>query len=135
MDILDLSPLEKALQSLEKAVVRSKLEPKDDMIRDSVIQRFEYSYELSWKMLKRQLEKDAANPTAIDAMSFKELIREGAEKGLIQDPEAWFEYRNQRNITSHTYNEQKAATVYQAAVSFLPDAQNLLKTLNNRNPT
>lgn len=133
MDNLDLSPLNQVLQSLEKAIIRSKQEIDDDMIRDSVIQRFEYSYELCWKMLKRQLEKDAANPAAIDAMSYKELIREGAEKGLIRNPEAWFEYRNQRNITSHTYNEKKAISVHQAAIRFLPDAQNLLNELTAKN--
>jgi len=133
MDILDLSSLEQALNSLELAVNRSRREPHDDMVRDSVIQRFEYSYELSWKMLKRQLEKDAASPTTIDTLSFKELIREGAERGYISQPEAWFEYRYQRNITSHTYNEKKAIAVYQAAVNFLNDAKQLFTILKTRN--
>ena len=133
MAILDLSSLEQALNSLELAVNRSLKEPHDDMVRDSVIQRFKYSYELSWKMLKRQLEKDAASPATIDTLSFKELIREGAERGYISQPEAWFEYRQQRNITSHTYNEQKAIAVYQAAVNFLSDAKKLFTTLQTRN--
>ena len=133
MQILDLSPFESALTSLEKAVIRSQKETEDDMIRDSVIQRFEYSYELAWKMLKRQIEKDAATPAAIDAMSFNDLIRVGAERGLVNSPEAWFEYRRLRNITSHTYNEKKAKAVYQAAVAFLPDAKALLSELKTRN--
>ncbi len=77
---LDLSSLSGALSGLEKAIRRSVIEPDDDMIRDSVIQRFEYSYELCWKMLKRQLEQDVAVPTSVDAMPFKELIREGADQ-------------------------------------------------------
>lgn len=130
---LDLSSLSGALSGLEKAISRSVREPGDDMIRDSVIQRFEYSYELCWKMLKRQLEQDVAIPASVDAMPFKELIREGAERGYIQNPESWFEYRRQRNITAHTYNEKKALSVYNTAVQFLPDANELLTTLQQKN--
>jgi len=103
------------------------------MLRDSVIQRFEYSYELCWKMLKRRLELDDPSPESIDAMSFREMIRAGAERGLIDDPLAWFNYREKRNLTSHTYNEEVALTVYQVAVAFLPDAQCLLAALQKRN--
>ncbi|OAD21823.1 Nucleotidyltransferase substrate binding protein [Candidatus Thiomargarita nelsonii] len=131
--MLDLSSLEKALTSLEYAVERSQKEHKDEEVRDSVIQRFEYSYELSWKMLKRQLEIDSQTPASIDAMGFKEMIREGAERGLIDNPEVWFEYRRQRNITSHVYNETKAISVYETALVFLQDAKLLLQKLKQRN--
>ncbi len=131
--MLDLSSLEKALNSLEYAVERSQKVPQDEEIRDSVIQRFEYSYELSWKMLKRQLEIDSQTPASVDAMSFKEMIREGAERGLVNNPEAWFEYRRQRNITSHVYNETKAISVYETALIFLQDAKVLLQNLKQRN--
>ncbi|MCK5878123.1 MAG: nucleotidyltransferase substrate binding protein [Candidatus Marithrix sp.] len=131
--MLDLSSLEKALTSLEYAVKRSKKVPLDEEIRDSVIQRFEYSYELSWKMLKRQLEIDSQTPTSIDAMGFKEMIREGAERGLIDSPEVWFEYRRQRNITSHAYDETKAISVYKTVLVFLQDAKLLLQKLKQRN--
>ncbi|PIP02327.1 MAG: nucleotidyltransferase, partial [Zetaproteobacteria bacterium CG23_combo_of_CG06-09_8_20_14_all_54_7] len=90
---LDLSSLQKALSSLAFAVERTEREQPDDMLRDSVIQRFEYSYELCWKMLKRRLELDDPSPESIDAMSFREMIRAGAERGLIDDPLAWFNYR------------------------------------------
>ncbi|OUD13330.1 nucleotidyltransferase substrate binding protein [Thioflexithrix psekupsensis] len=69
--MLDLSTLTKALDSLERAIERSKSVPEDTEIRDSVIQRFEYSYELSWKMMKRQLEIDS--PTPVDVMGFKDI--------------------------------------------------------------
>jgi len=66
-------------------------------------------------------------------MSFREMIREGAERGLIADPVAWFHYREKRNLTSHTYDEKVALDVYQAALAFLTDAESLLATLKNRN--
>jgi nucleotidyltransferase substrate binding protein (TIGR01987 family) len=129
--MLDLSALKKVLNSLERAIERSKTVPEDTEIRDSVIQRFEYSYELSWKMMKRQLEMDS--PTPIDVMGFKDMIRAAAERDLINNPEAWFEYRRQRNITAHTYNEIKAVQVYETALIFMQDAKMLLQQLQQRN--
>jgi len=134
---LDLTPLKKALDSLLFAIERTERERSDDMLddmlRDSVIQRFEYTYELCWKMLKRRLEMDVPSPELIDAMSFREMIREGAERGMIGDPLAWFEYRQKRNLTTHTYDEAVANDVYLAAVAFASDAQALLAALLQRN--
>lgn len=130
---LDLSSLEKALASLERAVLRSKDSPEDEEIRDAVIQRFEYTYELSWKMIKREIEKNAASPDEIDKISFKDLFRGAAEKGIITDPEHWFNYREMRNITSHTYDLSKAQEVYAAALVFVNDAKNLFEELKLRN--
>jgi len=121
------------MDSLASAIERTEREQPDDMLRDSVIHRFEYTYELCWKMLKRRLKLDAPSPEAIDEMSFREMIREGAERGLIADPVAWFHYREKRNLTSHTYDEKVALDVYQAALAFLTDAESLLATLKNRN--
>jgi nucleotidyltransferase substrate binding protein (TIGR01987 family) len=125
--MLDLSALEKALASLDKAIERSKNLPEDDEIRDSVIHRFEYSYELAWKMMKRQLEIDL--PTNIDILTFKDVIRKAAEMNLISDPEIWFEYRRMRNITSHAYDEIKAIQVYNTTLIFIKDAKLLLQNL------
>jgi len=84
-------------------------------------------------MLKRQLEMDSPTPVSIDAMSFKEMIREAAERSLITNPEAWFEYRRLRNMTSHTYDATKARQVYEIALIFIQDAKTLLHHLKQRN--
>ena len=52
---------------------------------------------------------------------------------LINNPEAWFEYRRQRNITSHAYDETKAHHVYQTALVFFQDAFDLLQNLKQKN--
>jgi len=130
---LDFSSFKMALASLEKAMIRSKTVPDDEEVRDAVIQRFEYTYELSWKMLKRQLEQELATPSDVDAMSFKELMREGAERGFIGEVESWLIYRQQRNITSHVYDKKKALSVYGAAFDFFEDAKKLLAALERRN--
>ncbi len=72
---------------------------------------------------------DAATPARVDALSFKELIREGAERGWVADPSRWFEYRRMRNITEQTYDEEKAIQVREAAAGFARDARDLLEAL------
>ena len=109
--LLDLSSLGKALASLDRAAIRAQASPDDEELRDAVIQRFEYTYELSWKMRKRHLEQVVPDPARIDGLSFRELIGEGAERGIVAEPEPWFEYRHQQNLTSHAYNSAAAQSV------------------------
>jgi len=129
---LDFSPLEKALHSLRRGLVRADAAPNDEELRDACIQRFEYTFELCWKMLKRQLEEELPTPAEVDGYSFRQLIRTGAERGLLDDAAAWFDYRERRNITSHTYDEEKAAKVFAALQAFVGHAGDLLLRLKNR---
>jgi len=129
---LDFSSPKKAVKSLGRAITRTQKAPSDEELRDAVIQRFEYTYELAWKMMKRQIEQEAPNPDDIDQLSFKDLLRTAAEKGIIADVEAWLIYREQRNITSHTYDEVEAKSVYETALKFLKDAEVLLSNLEKR---
>lgn len=122
---LILEPLEKALASLEK-VLKKKLDP---IVRDSAIQRFEYTYELSYKTLKKFLRLNLPSATEVEDVGFKDLMRLGFENGLIRDPLPWFEYREKRNMTSHAYDEKKAQEVYDQLANFAVDARHLLKEL------
>jgi nucleotidyltransferase substrate binding protein (TIGR01987 family) len=131
--LLDLSSFHRALASLDRAAVRAVGAPEDEELRDAVIQRFEYTYELAWKMLKRHLEQVVPDPARIDTLSFRELIREGAERGIVAEPEPWFEYRHQRNLTSHAYNSAAAQLVFQTALGFRDAARALLAELERRN--
>ncbi len=129
---IDYSSFELALISLKKAVDRAVGAPEDEELRDAVIQRFEYTYELAWKMINRQLEAESATPSEIDALSFRSLMRDAAEKGMIQAFEPWLVYREQRNITSRAYSQEKAKSVFATAKEFLPVAQKLLSDLRDR---
>ncbi len=80
-------------------------------------------------MLKRQLELELPNPTEVDSYSYRQLFRVGAERGLIQDVEAWFDYRERRNITSQTYNGEKAVRVFEALPAFAEHVEKLLARL------
>lgn len=130
---LDFSSYEKALASLQRVLERSIAAPDDEDIRDACIQRFEYTYELAYKMLKRQLEQELPSAEELDHLPFKELIRVGAERGLVADPQRWFDYRDKRNITSHTYDEAKAREVFSVLEDFATDAADLLQRLKLRN--
>lgn len=140
-DKLDLSSLRDAIDSLLQsvAVVRDDgwFSVQSGAVQNTliagVIQNFEFVYEQSIKMLRREMEKSAASPTEVDFSNFRDLLRSAAEKGLIADVEAWFTYRKMRNITAHTYNHEKAQQVYQGTLVFVGDAQNLLTRLEIRN--
>jgi len=98
-----------------------------------VIQNFEFVYEISVKMIKRQIEADTLIPGPVEHQSFRDVLRIAAETGLIADVRAWFDYREMRNNTAHTYDQQKAKAVYAAARDFIIDARSLLRTLEARN--
>lgn len=130
---LDLSSLRDALASLNRALTRWQVAgSQDEELRDACIQRFEYTFELSWKMLARRLERDLPDAQSVDAMSFRDLMRSGGERGLVRDVAAWMVFRDKRNITSHTYNAAKAADVAAVIPAFAEHAQELLAQLQAR---
>ena len=129
---LDLTPLERALAALQRGLLRWQATPADEELRDACIQRFEFTFELCWKMLKRRLEIDLPNAAEVDGMSFRALMRAGAEQGLVADVAPWWIYRDKRNITSHTYDAAKAAEVAGVLPAFALDAQALLAALQQR---
>ncbi|OQK15169.1 nucleotidyltransferase [Methyloprofundus sedimenti] len=133
---LDFSPLANAINQLEKSLdyATSPLAINDpglfEQLRNSVIQCFKFTYELSHKMLKRFLEETAASTEDINTRSFQELIRTGNEKGLLRsDWLVWRTYRQARNNSSHTYDADKAEQVYQIAPDFLLEAKHLYQQL------
>lgn len=108
---------EKALKALDEAL----REPKNSIVRDASIQRFEFCVDLAWKTAKKMLGTSSSAP--------KLVIREMADNGLIDQPEEWFAFLEARNLSSHTYKEALAEKVYAVAKDFLPNGQSLLKKL------
>lgn len=128
---LDFSTLEKAILRLSEGLIRYQQDVSDTQIRDGLIQRFEFTYEISHKMLKRFLVTTAANPAELAEMSFQDLIRTGNERNLLLGswPD-WRKYRDMRAKTSHTYDEEVALVVVAAIPDFLNEAKHLLQRLN-----
>jgi nucleotidyltransferase substrate binding protein (TIGR01987 family) len=138
---LELSALRNAVASLEgglglvtnNAWFNEQLPIVQNTLIAGVIQNFEFVYELSIKMIRRQIELDADNPAELDQTNFRDLLRIAAEKGLIADVEAWFFYGSMRNASAHTYDQQKARQIYQDTLKFVDDARSLLACLESRN--
>ena len=107
---MNLERFEQRKAEFSKALMRLKdalAQPENEFTRDAVIQRFEFTYELSWKMLKLALEgKD------ITVLNAKDTLTEALSQRMIDDGNGWSELHRRRNETSHTYREEMAVEVY-----------------------
>jgi len=102
-----LQDFQKALSKLQEALLKDITS--DDLYLDGTIQRFEFTYELAWRLMKaylRYLGVDVDNPRA--------AIRESIKQGMLKEDEQWFEMIEKRNDTTHTYHKEIALSVYSA---------------------
>ncbi len=120
-----MTKLESLLPDMERAVKRLKEvleQPKNEFIRDSAIQRFEFCFDLAWKTLKAYLEEKHN----VQCVSPKTCFREAYNKEVITDYDTfWLELADKRNLTVHTYKEDLAEEVY----AILPKALEKFKEL------
>lgn len=135
---LQLDSLAQAIDALERSVkTATNLDTSDDdlweTVRAGVIQNFEVAYEQCWKMMKRWLEEYIGKAEVDNARTRRELFRLAAGSHLIADVQQWMDYHDERNQTSHTYNEETAQGVFEEAIEFAHDARQLLRTLEEHN--
>jgi len=122
-----MTKLESLIKDLKKANQRLKeaTEAKPTrMNKDATIQRFEFTFELSWKTIQEYIKDQG-----FDCNSPKNCIREGGRLEIINNPEDWFEFLEARNLIAHTYNEKLANKVYRKASKFPQEIDDLLKNL------
>lgn len=130
---LDTTALGNAVRRLREGLARHEREPTDEQLRDGLIQRFEFTYELSHRMLRRYLKETVPSPDEIERMPFADLIRTGNAQGLLGgDWPVWRRYREMRTRTSHTYDAAAAEQVVAAIPGFLQEAEHLLAELRRR---
>lgn len=129
----DIELFGRCLSRLDEMLERSAQEPSDEAVRDSVVKRFEITYELAVKTLLRYLLWTAASTPKIAGYDFQDLIRKGDQAGLLRTgwPE-WKSYREARNKTAHTYREEIAIEVARGARDFAQEAHVLLDNLTRR---
>jgi nucleotidyltransferase substrate binding protein (TIGR01987 family) len=124
---------EKAILRLEEGLARYQRDVEDTQIRDGLVQRFEFTYELGHRMLKRFLEYASPTPEQFDAMVFQDVIRTANEQGLLLGNWTnWRRYREMRSKTSHTYDEAVAREVVAGIPAFLEEARYLRDELKRR---
>lgn len=127
-----LNSYRKALSRLAEVVNVMKTRQLNDFEADGLIQRFEFTFELAWKLMKSYADYQGTDK---EIMGSRDAIRWAFENKLIEDSNVWVEMIKRRNDTSHTYDEDTAANVvmsvknsyYQAFVSFY-DKMNILSS-------
>lgn len=98
-------------------------------LRSAVIQSFEFSYELSVRLLRRVLIERSESADRVADLSFNDLLRSGADAGLLADATQWREWREMCNATRHAYDEARAQAVAERVAVFAEDAAALLAAL------
>ena len=98
--------------------------------RTAAIQSFEYTYDLSIKLIKRYLN-EAHHSNLDNDISLREMLRIAFEYGFVLEPNKWLDFREERNRTSHGYNEETAIELYEQLPDFIKHAEHLLHKLES----
>lgn len=114
----------RALKTLEDAMVKP---PSSQLERDGIIQRFEYCLEISWNSAKKVLEFQGFKTDTP-----RNVFRELARIGWIDNPEEWIEYLDSRNKTSHMYHEEIANELFKLVPKFLQSSLKLFAILEDK---
>lgn len=104
------SNLKRAFFQLSKAVESSN--DLSDLEKEGLIQRFEYTFELSWKTLKDYLETQE-----VEAKFPREVVKQAFYYDIIKDGDLWMEMLEKRNLMAHTYDEERFLIVYNLIVT------------------
>jgi len=94
-----------ALKRLEEGI---SIQPDRDIIMDGTIQRFEFVFELSWKLMREYLKY-----TGLEINNPRTVIKYAYQNGIIEDGDKWLKMLSDRNMTSHLYNQKMAYEIYQ----------------------
>ena len=98
--------VKQALRTLDEVLEM----PYTVIVRDASIQRFEYTFEIAWKLFKK-----VAKIEGVEVNSPRQALRVAYQMRLITDIDIWFEMLEDRNMTSHTYDQYIADKVYESA--------------------
>ena len=130
MENLDFTALENSLQRLGEVVEIYKKNPQDTIVRDSLIQRFEFTYSITVKTLRKYFIERAFIVDDVNKLSFNEMVRTAIQLNLLKsDLAKWTEFREMRNLISHTYDENVALKVSGSVPDFYEEITYLLKEL------
>lgn len=119
---------EQALERLKESLILADSSD-NDIIRDGVIQRFEFTTELAWKACREILLDEGF----VNIDSPKAVMRQALSSGLITDGDGWLELLQARNLTSHLYSQEQAQTIYlQIKQAYCPLFIALSQEMNSR---
>ncbi len=115
-----LKAFEASVQRLEESLSR----PRDPVVRDSAIKRFELCFELAWKVIQSFLRNHG-----LQCRSPRDCFREAFSYGLLTEEEVWLKIIQDRNLSVHTYNEELANQLYSRLPGYVPALRQLLRKL------
>lgn len=107
-----ISDYKNALERLKEAIEESQI-IHSSTIKDGVIQRFEFTLELSWKVMKYFLNSEGLT----EAKAPRSTIRTGFNNEIIQDAKLWIDMIEDRNLTTHTYSQSTSDEIYEKIVN------------------
>ncbi len=119
---LHLQTLNQALQTLQELFQI----PYSVIVRDAAIQRFEYTFELTWKFFRKIAKREG-----IEVTSPRQAIRTIHDLGYATNIDLWFEFLEGRNLTSHTYNQFTADQVFDKIKEFPAELVDVLQKIGN----
>ncbi len=103
---------------LLREAMENDIDQLSQLEKEGIIQRFEYTFELAWKVLKDKMENDGI---VLDKISPKAVVRQAFNAKYIQNAETWLNMIGDRNLMSHTYDFAKFEVVIQSiADDYLP---------------
>jgi nucleotidyltransferase substrate binding protein (TIGR01987 family) len=130
---IDLESLERLVIRLQEAISAYGSEPENLFYLDAVVKRFELTFEISRKLLRRYLIDIDPENAKIPPEQLQEFIRLGTEQKMLRGSwTEWKQIRNARNETVHGYREEKAREIANMAAPMLAEALALLESLKRR---
>ncbi len=117
----------KAFLQLKSAV--DKIDDLDDLAKEGMVQRFEYTYELAWKTLKDFIESKGEQEKYQ-----KDVLKKAFQLEIIDNGELWLEMLSKRNLMAHTYNEATFKEVVTDILSkYYPEIEKLTAFFEKEN--
>jgi nucleotidyltransferase substrate binding protein (TIGR01987 family) len=120
---LGFTKLQKALQTLEIAALLPSQINRINV--DATIQRFEFTIELFWKLLKYILKSKG-----VEVQYPRDILKEAYKGHLINQEDQWLQMLQDRNLTTHTYDEALADQIYKRIQTYLPIFKQTLHSLS-----
>ena len=100
-----------------------------DIVLDVAAKRFEFTYEMAWKALKRVLDY-----LGIDARAPRPVFKEAYAQGLLADEKVWLDMIEMRNLSSHVYDEHEISRILLELERYLVAFESLLSRLRQTLP-
>lgn len=113
--------------SLLREALELKPSELSQLEKEGIIQRFEYTFELAWKVLKDVMENDGI---ALDKISPKAVVRQAYSAKYLDNPDVWLKMIGDRNLMSHTYDFSKfEAVINTLRELYMPELEDLYHDL------